>query len=345
MLKKIRSLFPASSRLAHSMFDEIVNIRNQNEKIIQHLIDIEHKISELDEWVKSDSSQNNAFQRENQELLWRLYKIPNESFKTAKLRFFHSMTKATGKLRDYQMSSLELFEQFNEICKSNNIDYFAISGTLLGSIRHSGFIPWDDDIDVGIMREDLFDLLNVVNNSPDYKITIVYDTFVCCKQIRFTKSSTTENCPFLDIFLFDWATGDSLKNNLSIKNSRSLLMESIINDPTIPKNSYISSDNPVSKTIQSLIDHYNSNLLNEGVICKKEDGRSIIWSIDNFMPYSNSLNFNTDLILPLKLAPFESLMVPTPKNADCVLDRLYDNWLQIPPDFQDHWHVDFEAQT
>lgn len=49
---------------------------------------------------------------------------------------------------------LKIFEAFREICERHGLKYFADSGTLLGAIRHSGFIPWDDDIDVAMLRED-----------------------------------------------------------------------------------------------------------------------------------------------------------------------------------------------
>ncbi len=57
-------------------------------------------------------------------------------------------------LRQLQLKELELLKLFQKICADNNISYFALGGTLLGAIRHKGFIPWDDDIDVGIPRPD-----------------------------------------------------------------------------------------------------------------------------------------------------------------------------------------------
>lgn len=57
-------------------------------------------------------------------------------------------------LRKLQLTELEIFKNFAIFCKKNNIQYYALGGTLLGAIRHQGFIPWDDDIDVGIPRED-----------------------------------------------------------------------------------------------------------------------------------------------------------------------------------------------
>lgn len=50
---------------------------------------------------------------------------------------------------------IEIFDELDRVCRKNNIEYYMVGGTLLGSVRHSGFIPWDDDIDVVMYRSDL----------------------------------------------------------------------------------------------------------------------------------------------------------------------------------------------
>lgn len=60
------------------------------------------------------------------------------------------MVKLTG----VQKHSLELLIKFDDVCRKNNLRYFIIGGTLLGAVRHKGFIPWDDDIDVAMPRKD-----------------------------------------------------------------------------------------------------------------------------------------------------------------------------------------------
>ena len=53
-----------------------------------------------------------------------------------------------------QVKMLEMMSWYHELCEKNNLRYYVVGGTALGAIRHKGFIPWDDDIDVGMPRSD-----------------------------------------------------------------------------------------------------------------------------------------------------------------------------------------------
>lgn len=58
-------------------------------------------------------------------------------------------------LRELQLLQLDVMKEIHEVCVKNGINYYIIGGTLLGAIRHKGFIPWDDDIDICMHRNEL----------------------------------------------------------------------------------------------------------------------------------------------------------------------------------------------
>ena len=65
-------------------------------------------------------------------------------------------------LRKLQLSELSVFKDFIKICEENNLQYFLFAGCAIGVERHQGFIPWDDDIDIGMLREDYDKIIKIL---------------------------------------------------------------------------------------------------------------------------------------------------------------------------------------
>lgn len=95
-----------------------------------------------------------------------------------------------------------LIHKFDKICKKYNIEYFIISGTLLGSYRHSGLMPWDDDIDIGILDkyQDILDSTRFQQELENNNMEITKPNEISFGYKIFIKN---KKFPFIDIFIYE----------------------------------------------------------------------------------------------------------------------------------------------
>ncbi|MGN0316405.1 MAG: phosphorylcholine transferase LicD [Lachnospira sp.] len=129
-------------------------------------------------------------------------------------------------------SQLEVLDLIKSICKKYNLSYFAEWGTMLGAVRHKGFIPWDDDLDIGMLRHDFMKLLSVIEAElPDgYKYLSFYNydeyddyliRIVNTDRIRIDDDFLKKHhgCPFacgVDIFPLDYVPQNEEDKELQI---------------------------------------------------------------------------------------------------------------------------------
>ncbi|MDE6691253.1 MAG: LicD family protein, partial [Clostridia bacterium] len=132
------------------------------------------------------------------------------------------MTEMQAKLRD-------MLKWFHGFCVENNIRYYALGGTMLGAIRHKGFIPWDDDIDVGLPREDYNKLISLSSAIPQPYLletpqSEAKEFVYAYSKIYNTETTLTEKGKknikrgiYLDVFPLDGLgnSGEEAKKNFS----------------------------------------------------------------------------------------------------------------------------------
>lgn len=119
-------------------------------------------------------------------------------------------------LRKLQLIELDIMKLFSQVCDKYNLRYYLVGGTMLGAIRHNGFIPWDDDMDVGMPRPDYERFLNVIRKElPDsydflnYKQNREYNRYfsrIINTKVKIYNASNTKTIvenAWLDIFPFD----------------------------------------------------------------------------------------------------------------------------------------------
>ena len=138
------------------------------------------------------------------------------------------MYQSTEQTLELQKVELDIFKIFIGICEKLEIKYYLIAGTLLGAVRHNGFIPWDDDIDVGLVREDyerfiseapglLPDHIFLQTNKTDPQFPHVYaklrnenTTFIECS----VKDNKMSHGVFIDVFPLDRCDPNKLNSRV-----------------------------------------------------------------------------------------------------------------------------------
>lgn len=132
---------------------------------------------------------------------------------------------------------LDLLEEFTTVCQRLGLPFWVDGGTMLGAVRHKGFIPWDDDIDVNLLREDYDHLIKVATKEfkhPFFLQSAYTDTDYYRSHAQLRMDGTTAIRPsdcfqpfhqgiFIDIFPIDGHSSDEVAMNKALKENRRLL--------------------------------------------------------------------------------------------------------------------------
>jgi len=228
----------------------------------------------------------------------------------------------TENLREAQMVMLELLFEFDRICTKHKLSYWLDFGTLLGAVRHKGFIPWDDDLDVAMPREDYEKFLKIATDE------LKDDVFLQTKQsdktffAHFTKLRDRKST-YIEIFeegnitkyhqgiYMDIFPVNYISNRKPIKYSYTLLKYLT----KFFSNRYIAIDFFAIPLIKLMIKFHNKN--NNFVVRGGE-------------MMTNELKLNKNEIFPLKKIEFEGHFFNVPKNYDTYLKQFYGNYMDIP---------------
>lgn len=245
-------------------------------------------------------------------------------------------------LRNAQLIMLNLLKELDRVCKKNNIDYWLDGGTFLGAVRHKGFIPWDDDIDVCMLEEDYIKFFKIAKKELSENIFLQtkktdknYKWFPYVK-LRDRNSIFIEhvqdiNCLYhqginLDIFVMD-SFCSKIKKFLKIYNFLSKIETIKIYKR---KNSFIVFKKIILKFKLNKL-HYKFSRL----FLEKINNNSLIG-----YRYLFPQLFKYRDIFPLSEIEFEGHKFPCPNNADAYLKELYgDTYMELPPEKDRVWHA------
>ncbi len=243
---------------------------------------------------------------------------------------------------------LIIAREIKRICDKHNIRYFIIAGTLLGAVRHGGFIPWDDDMDVGMLREDYEMFLKVAKTElgedfflqtpetdKNYGLPFAKILLNGTVLVEATAGSNAKKGIFVDVFPFDVAPeneADRENHNKKTYLYKRLLLAKL-NYNVCAKNDYVKraiyfvlkimsafySHDKLVKKLESEITRYNNS--------KTED----IVNIGGAYGYKKE-TIKADWVRDTVEIPFEDMTISAPVDYIKYLETFYGDYMTPPPE-------------
>lgn len=235
---------------------------------------------------------------------------------------------------------------FHNYCEENNIKYYAIGGTMLGAARHKGFIPWDDDIDLGVPRKDYNKLIRMFREPIDsyylespysgnqdflYSFAKLYDiNSILVEHTRF-------NCRrgiYIDIFPLDGVGNDKEEAIANVRRFDKKNMLLMMRTCAIRKERkwYKNWSIYFARVIPAfLINEKRLAIGLDQLANKMNNDQAIYWANLNGT-YRFKEIVKSELFGKPTLYKFEGTMINGPQKYDEYLTEIYGNWRQLPPE-------------
>lgn len=237
----------------------------------------------------------------------------------------------------------EMLIYIHNICKDNNINYTVIGGTLIGTIRHKGFIPWDDDIDIGLDHKNYEKLINILKKQKgkyklfDYKDSNTY--YYPYAKLIDTSTTLTEKTYrqiegyglFIDIFEYNIAPDKEFKQKIFY--NKILFLKKIIGGLAYTRNVK------------------NKKMLNyfRYLVAKIVGRKKVLYLYEKLMHKYNNKNYNTIIstwpiygckkefhtkkyLKEFTTGTFENNEIMITKYYDSLLRETYGDYMQLPPE-------------
>lgn len=260
--------------------------------------------------------------------------------------------KRLKELRQYQYLQIEMIRFFVEICEKEQLTYYMLGGTMLGAIRHKGFIPWDDDADFGMPRPDYERFLLVAPSYMPQKIELqtldntenyhfYFSRMVCReKEVRVKWAKKEQNVKiWIDIFPLDGMPDKLINRKLHIFHLLFRRMMFVLSN--FDESAFVNKKNrplyekilmafalrvPIEKWIS---EKKQWHMLDKALkICPYEKSKYLI----NMMgEYKMKEMFQKSIFGKGHYYEFEGMLLNGPQDYDNYLSQLYGDYMTPPP--------------
>lgn len=254
-------------------------------------------------------------------------------------------------LRALQKKLLEVMIIFHKICQENDIKYYMLGGTQLGAVRHKGFIPWDDDIDVGIPREDYEKFIKISSeNLPNgielahykkdkkfpYGFSKLYDTKTTLVEENNTKEGIIGGI-YIDVFPLD-GIGNTYKE--AHKNFQKI---DFLRRVLYYNTAKVKTKNPIKKLANICFRFLNTYKIISKINNKAEkyDFNSSDYVVNTYGAWRFKEISKKDVFGNPTLYDFEGHKFYGVEKYDEYLTSLYGNYNELPPEEKrkSHHHI------
>ena len=248
-------------------------------------------------------------------------------------------------LKEIQDYGLEMMKDIHAFCVANNIKYTLGGGSMLGAIRHKGFIPWDEDVDVFMLRQD-YEKFCSMYKSSHYKLIKGGDSYLCFARVYDDKETVTvskapwcdrKTGAWIDVFPLDGAPDDENVYNRQLAEARKLWEKTtylrVAVSPLSSRKGFAAKMRLMLKKVATMNGKDLRKTVNEfDAVCRRvEPGKSNHYALLVFPAPRANLYNEYSTFDSCVLAPFETEQFYIVRDWDTVLKNEFGDYMQLPP--------------
>ncbi len=285
-------------------------------------------LKEIKQIIKKTFFKNRILRKKIERLQYQLDYLKNHTTP-------ETLKPAIGFIREYQMREIDFMKEIITLLNKENIFPTLGGGGILGLIRHNGFVPWDDDLDFDLLREDFEKVVEYAKKNWTWIELNKIDDYLYKSYDDSIRQNPDKIIAIRSPYCLHIYRGKSLKDSVNVEFFMlDYVKENVTDEQIIQyKNKIKLFLNKQRRNIKTILSFYEQELDNSTVFTREKTSR-LYYGIGNhgFTEYSFHGFLNYSDVFPIRDVEFEGAMVKIPNKPENYLRSLYGNWKKLPND-------------